>query len=285
MYQNIIASSDVVNSTTLAQKSQEQNQNSRVDTITSLELVKQINFFRSQESGKANLEHKNLLEVIRDEFEQEISQLKIQPSEYKSDRGQIYPMFILTFEQAKQVLVRESKVVRKAIFKYISELQNKLKQVANEKDSLYVKLFSKDIMEVVNAHKSLMELEIKPLLEKIENDKPFTELGSSIASSTNTVLICEFVKLFPPQWNLEEFNFYKLLRNKKVLLGERTSNGYRSKDWDLPVQEELLAGRFEIKETTYINPYTQKQQTKLITMITGKGQAWLSSKLKTWGYE
>ena len=83
------------------------------DTITSLELLEQINFFRKQED-KSDMQHKTLLEIIRGEFEEEISQQKILLSNYKS-RGKEYPMFILTISQAKQVLVRESKYVRTSI--------------------------------------------------------------------------------------------------------------------------------------------------------------------------
>ena len=39
------------------------------------------------------------------------------------------PMFELTTAQAKQVLVRESKFVRKAVIHYIEELENRLKAV------------------------------------------------------------------------------------------------------------------------------------------------------------
>ena len=39
------------------------------DTITSLELVDQINFFRKEEGKKTETQHKTLLEIIRNEFE------------------------------------------------------------------------------------------------------------------------------------------------------------------------------------------------------------------------
>lgn len=94
--------------------------------ITSLELVEQINYFRKQEGKLIELQHKTLLEIIRDEFYEEISQQKILPSTYKNSRGKFYPMFILTLSQAKQVLVRESKFVRRAIINYIEMLEQQL---------------------------------------------------------------------------------------------------------------------------------------------------------------
>ena len=45
------------------------------DTMTSLELLDQINFFRKQEGKENDLLHKNLLAVIRDEFEDELGRL------------------------------------------------------------------------------------------------------------------------------------------------------------------------------------------------------------------
>lgn len=47
------------------------------DTITSLELLDQINFFRWKEGNKTPLRHDNLLQIIRDEFQEEIRFLRI----------------------------------------------------------------------------------------------------------------------------------------------------------------------------------------------------------------
>lgn len=97
------------------------------DKITSLEIVSEINKFRKEEGNKSELRHDNLLQIIRDEFSEEISLLKIQESTYKNDRGREYPMFILSFNQAKQILMRESKFVRKAMINYIEKLEEQIK--------------------------------------------------------------------------------------------------------------------------------------------------------------
>lgn len=47
------------------------------ETITSLELVDQINLFRKEEGKTTELLHKSLLSIIRDEFEQELQEQKI----------------------------------------------------------------------------------------------------------------------------------------------------------------------------------------------------------------
>ena len=98
------------------------------ETITSKDLLVQVNLFREQEykAKQANgtltdaekkrgkfveLEHKDLLKVIRDEFEEEIDEGKISPMSYKDTYSREQTMFILTYNQAKQVLLRESKFV------------------------------------------------------------------------------------------------------------------------------------------------------------------------------
>lgn len=109
-------------------------------TLSSLELLEQINLFRQEEykekrknntlteaeakRGKfVELEHKDLLKVIRDEFSEEINERKISLVEYKDKKGEKRPMFLLTLNQAKQVLLRESKYVRRAIIHYIEVLE------------------------------------------------------------------------------------------------------------------------------------------------------------------
>jgi hypothetical protein len=80
------------------------------DTISSLQLVEEINFFRSKQDNQSELLHKNLLAIIKEEFDEEINELKIQLVSYKDKKGENRPMFNLTINQAKQVLVRESKI-------------------------------------------------------------------------------------------------------------------------------------------------------------------------------
>ena len=96
-------------------------------TVTSLELVEQINFFRVQEE-KPKTTHDSLLKIIRDEFENEISLGELNEREYKNTRNQKQPMYILTTLQAKQLLARESKFVRKALLLYIEKLEELIRE-------------------------------------------------------------------------------------------------------------------------------------------------------------
>ena len=113
------------------------------------------------------LRHDNLLRTIRDEFNIQDNRLnfeevkrgnavnknavnegknslvenKIIPTSvngifetsYKDDKGELRPMFILTIDQAKQVLLRESKVVRKAVIQYLNLLEKRIRQLERKK--------------------------------------------------------------------------------------------------------------------------------------------------------
>lgn len=96
-------------------------------TITSLELVEQINLFRKEEGKDTELQHKTMLAIIRDEFEEEINEQKILPVEYKDKKGEKRPMFELTIAQGKQVLLRESKFVRRHVVAWLESMEERSK--------------------------------------------------------------------------------------------------------------------------------------------------------------
>ena len=170
------------------------------EMITSLELVKQINIFREEEYnykiqnglelGKVEarnghyteLLHQDLLNIIRDEFEEEIQARKISVLSYEAEVGngakKELPMFELTLEQAKQVLIRESKYVRKAILQYINKLENKIVELQNQiskKDLLLLNIInSKGDETMAVALKEYEEYISKPLIE--DNNKKQKEI-------------------------------------------------------------------------------------------------------------
>ena len=98
--------------------------------MSSLEVLERINFVRKEMDSKVELAHSDFLKIIRDEFEEEIGEGKISLANYKDKQGKERPMYILTLSQAKQVLVRESKTVRKEVIKYIENLEEMLRQIS-----------------------------------------------------------------------------------------------------------------------------------------------------------
>lgn len=135
------------------------------DTMTSLELLKEINEFRRFEyeyklenglklsavelrNGRPKeLLHYNLLATIRDEFEEEINALKIKSVDYIDDKGEKRPMFILNFNQCRQIMARESKFVRKGLFEYITKLEK-------QNEELRIALINKSNSEWLETRKN-----------------------------------------------------------------------------------------------------------------------------------
>lgn len=135
------------------------------ESINSKELLDQINIFREMEykEKEANnilteaekkrghytkLKHKTLLGIIRNEFNIQVNEQNILPVEnkiiptsvngifetsYKDDKGELRPMFILTIDQAKQVLLRESRIVRSKVIGYLNSLEKRIRQLERKK--------------------------------------------------------------------------------------------------------------------------------------------------------
>lgn len=169
-------------------------------TISSLDLVKEINVFRQKEfeykkenglklgkveekKNKATeLTHDNFLKIIRDEFEEEIQLRKIyelqRTIETSNGGTKEVPYFELNLEQAKQIYSRESKFVRKKMIEYIKKLENEnnmLKSEITKKDILLFNIVKSngDIERAEAVNKYEMEY-VKPL--EIENQKQKEEI-------------------------------------------------------------------------------------------------------------
>lgn len=183
------------------------------DTITSLELLEQINIFRKEEGNRATLQHYDLLKVIRDEFEEEIGLGEISLSSYKNSQNKEQPMFILTLNQAKQVLMRESKYVRKAVILYIEKLEKRIIELENQlstKDVLMLNIVNSqskleiatniakfNIEYVQPLENNLKEEKDKVILKDLElkNQKHKVELYDTIADKDKTFTMSEVAKL------------------------------------------------------------------------------------------
>ena len=167
------------------------------DSITSLELVEEINKFRKKENNKKELRHDNLLQIIRDEFEEEINVLEIQEVKYKDKKGELRPMFSLTLNQAKQVLMRESKYVRRAMIHYIEKLEQAL-----------IKSVNKEI-ELDNPRLQYEELIIEQVKGFLTKDGKKYELGVLAVSARQLWTKLE-VKTYFTDWikrRLERYNY------------------------------------------------------------------------------
>ena len=140
------------------------------ESINSKELLKQINIFREMEykEKEANntlteaqkkrghyieLRHDTLLNIIKSEFNLKIDLQNILEMLKEKDKQNILPiyvdgifistykdgydreqiMFILTIDQAKQVLLRESRIVRSKVIEYLNLLEKRIRQLERKK--------------------------------------------------------------------------------------------------------------------------------------------------------
>ena len=139
------------------------------EKITSLELVEQINIFREQEGNRKELRHDTLRGIIKDEFEEEILSQNILEKVVDSNGGRPSKVFELTLSQAKQILMRENKFVRKAMIHYIEELekqlQNQFKVPTTFKEALQLALEQQEKIEALeldNKVKGQQLIELQP---------------------------------------------------------------------------------------------------------------------------
>lgn len=96
--------------------------------FSSLFLVEQINIFR-KEDNKSELAHFTLLAKIENEFEEEINDKKFLVVEYKDKKGEMRKSYELNFEQSLQILMSESKTVRKRVIDVLKEQQAQIKKL------------------------------------------------------------------------------------------------------------------------------------------------------------
>lgn len=206
------------------------------DTITSLELLEQINIFRREEGNKSELLHKNLLAIIRDEFEEEINELKIQPVEYTDKKGEKRPMYILTLNQAKQVLMRESKFVRRAVILYLEKLEKRIIELENQlstKDVLMLKVIKAnteisraiamneyEIHYVQPLENNLKDEKDKVILKDLElkSQKHKVDLYDTIADKDKTFTMSEVAKLIN-YIGVGRNRLFEILRLNDILRG------------------------------------------------------------------
>lgn len=173
------------------------------DEVTSLELLNEINRYREMEYnykvennlklGKVELRngryvelsHKDLLKIIRDEFGEEIGQGKISQSSYINSQNKEQPMYILTLEQAKQVLLRESKFVRKGVLEYIHKLENYIEENKIQYNRIQVQSMTNEELEFKKEELKLRKLELlKDVRDNVRIDSYKDILNSIIVKET-----------------------------------------------------------------------------------------------------
>ena len=122
--------------------------------------------------------HDSLLEKIDDYLKKfnspELSGQFYIPSNYISKNGRTVRNYLITEKGIAQLIGGYSAAVVKAFdlnVAYINkfeEIKKQLGQITSEEDRLKLGLFSNDPEVVARSHKALLELELKPLREEVE---------------------------------------------------------------------------------------------------------------------
>lgn len=235
------------------------------DKISSLELVKQINLFREQDGNKNELRHDTLMSVIRDEFSEEISLQNILESEYTNERGRKYPMFELTHAQAKQVLVRESKFVRKAIIAYIDSLEQ-----ANKPAMPQTYLEALKALVASEENRLLLQEENKLQQQIIHEYEPKVSYYDSILQSNDAINITVIAK----DYGISAKKLNEILHELKIQYKQSTT-------W-LLYQDHSIYGYTKTTTTKYDKP-NGEVGTNVHTKWTQKGRLFLYEQLKAYG--
>lgn len=227
------------------------------DTITSLELVEQINLFRSREGNRAKLKHKTLLEIIRDEFEDEIDRQKILPMSYKDSYNRSQVMFVLTFKQARQVLVRESKVVRRAVLEYIDKLEEKLKMKQLNLPTNYL-----EALKQLVAKEETIQIQEHQLKEL----KPIKEYYDEILNSKGTMKITQIAADYDMSATklnriLNDKGLIRKIGDQWILYSKHMGKGYTKSE------------TYEFAKDDYkpLTVWTQKGRLKIHEILTNLG--------------
>lgn len=178
-------------------------------------------------------QHKHVLEAIDKILESDGQNLdrEIIASTYTNSRGKEYREYLLTKDGFTLYMfnVQGYNEFKIAYINKFNEMEKALQEVKpelSEKDQLLLKLFSNDPSEVAVAHKQLLELETKPLKDKIEfqnaeleEQKPKVEVYDNFIDKSHTLGFRELRKEIESASGLrvKENKLREILRELKII--------------------------------------------------------------------
>ena len=142
----------------------------------------------------------------------------------------------------------------------------------SEKERLQLNLFSDDKGVVVDAHKKLIQLETKPLLEQLEKQAPKVAFAEAVGECSTLISIADLA-------NLISQNGVEMGRNR--LFEWLRANGYLIKQKgerrNLPTQRAIDLGILKMIEDP-VKDYHGNPVINKMTMVTPKGQQYFLNK-------
>lgn len=225
--------------------------------------------------------HDNIMRDLDRIVESDSSNLssEIIASTYTNSRGKEYREYLLTKDGFTLYMfnVQGYNEFKMAYINKFNEMEKALQEVKpelSEKDQLRLKLFSNDPVEVAAAHKTLVELETRPLIETIEEQKPLVDFASRVGDAGDAITIGAFAK------SLREEKGVKIGRN---ILFQRLREFKVLDKKNLPYQKFLDKGWFKVIEKTMKVDNDEDFRLYVQTLITGKGQVKVYDLLKNKG--
>lgn len=238
--------------------------------FSSIELVSLINTFRKEEN-KSELKHKSLLSLIREE----LAEQNILPGSYKDKQNQSRPMYILTSNQAKQILVKESRTVRRKVIEYIEKLENGIEYLINNpnyqpknfNEALLITEKQRELIEIKDNQIKEKENTIHQLNEQkveLEEKSKYMDL---ILNSKETMITTQIAQ----EYGMSAIALNKLLRDLKI---QYFVNG----QWIL-MHNYVAKGYVTTKTHIYYDAFG-KERSKISTVWTQKGRKFIYETLK-----
>lgn len=193
---------------------------------------------------------------------------------YKNSRGKTYKSYLMNRDGFSLLAMgftgKEAFQWKIKFINAFNKMEEKLKQsnTLTEEEKLKLQLFSKDASEVAYAHNRLIELATAPLHQQIEEQKPLVEFANKVSDSSNLIDMGKMAKLLKDEnINIGRNRLFDWLRRKEILMRN-----------NMPYQRYIEGGYFQVKESTYETPYGVK--TQQTTCVTGKGQIYITEKLR-----
>ena len=202
-------------------------------------------------------QHKNVLADIRKMLDDLEIDSAIFTAQYKDSTGRNLPMFNLPKRETLILVSGYNVTMRARIIDRWQELE--------QKESIQFKM-PKTLSEalLLAGQQAALAEERQRLLEQ---QKPKVEFAETVERSDGTLAIGEFAKLLPKEWKIGRNKLFKWLRDNKYLMKD-----------NVPYQRYVNEGLFEVIET--VSQYDSQDYINLLTLITGKGQLYVTGKLK-----
>ena len=218
--------------------------------------------------------HKNVMRDIKTIVEnigvEEIGS-DLSSSKYIDNSNREQPNYTMTMDGLMLVITKYSDVHRMKLIKYCRELETKEKNLntITTKKLLLADLFDSDKMVVVSAHKQLIEIETKPLREKIELDQPKVSFAETIEKANDGIIVRDLSKILGNEG-------IKIGQNK--LFAKLREYGYICKESTMPTQRAIQQELFAVSEI--IIKTINGDKIRKTPKVTGKGQIFIVNKIK-----